>query len=58
LTIEKNVRNPTFQIDLQKPMKADKISASFPIAEKKIDGDFIFLTTKKNFKKEKNIQLI
>ncbi len=51
LTIEKNVRNPTFQIDLQKPMKADKISASFPIAEKKIDGDFIFLTTKKNFKK-------
>lgn len=51
LTIEKDVRNPTFQIDLQKPMKADKISASFPIAEKKIDGDFIFLTTKKNFKK-------
>jgi len=51
LTIEKDVKNPTFQIDLQKPMKADKITASFPIAEKKVDGDFIFLTTKKNFKK-------
>jgi aminopeptidase N len=51
LTIEKDVKNPTFQIDLQKPMKADKITASFPIAEKKADGDFIFLSTKKNFKK-------
>jgi len=51
LTIEKDVKNPTFQIDLQKPMKADKITASFPIVEKKIDGDFIFLYTKKSFKK-------
>ncbi|WP_312822005.1 M1 family metallopeptidase [Epilithonimonas sp.] len=51
LTIEKDVKNPTFQIDLQKPMKADKITASFPITEKKVDGDFIFLNTKKNFKK-------
>ncbi len=51
LTIEKDVKNPTFQIDLQKPMKADKITANFPIVEKKVDGDFIFLTTKKNFKK-------
>jgi len=51
LTIEKDVKNPTFQIDLQNPMKADKITASFPVTEKKIDGDFIFLHTKKNFKK-------
>lgn len=51
LTIEKDVKNPTFQIDLQKPMKADKITASFPITDKKVDGDFIFLSTKKNFKK-------
>ena len=51
LTIEKDVVNPVFQIDLQSPMKADKITASFPIAEKKIDGDFIFLTTKKKLKK-------
>ena len=51
LTIEKDVLNPVFQIDLQSPMKADKITASFPIADKKIDGDFIFISTKKKFKK-------
>ena len=51
LTIEKQVRNPTFQIDLQQPMNADQIKASFPIAEKKTDGDFIFITAKKTFKK-------
>ncbi|WBV57815.1 M1 family metallopeptidase [Chryseobacterium daecheongense] len=49
--IIKDVTNPTFQIDLQKPMKADKVEASFPIADTKQDGDFIFITTNKNFKK-------
>lgn len=51
LTIEKNVLNPVFQIDLQSPMKADKITANFPIVDKKVDGDFIFISTKKKFKK-------
>ncbi|WP_312196381.1 M1 family metallopeptidase [Epilithonimonas vandammei] len=51
LTIDKDVLNPVFQIDLQSPMKADKITASFPIADKKVDGDFIFISTKKKFKK-------
>jgi len=51
LEIEKNILNPVFQIDLQKPMKADKITANFPVVEKKIDGDFIFISSKKNFKK-------
>lgn len=51
LTIEKDVLNPVFQIDLQSPMKADKITASFPIADKKTDGDFIFISTKKKLKK-------
>ena len=51
LTIEKDIVNPVFQIDLQSPMKADKITASFPIADKKTDGDFIFISTKKKFKK-------
>ncbi|MCG2793710.1 MAG: M1 family metallopeptidase [Weeksellaceae bacterium] len=51
LQILKNVKNPTFQIDLQKPMKADKVKASFPITDQKVDGDFIFLSTKKTFKK-------
>lgn len=49
--IIKDVTNPTFQIDLQKPMKADKVEGSFPITEFKQDGDFIFITTNKNFKK-------
>lgn len=51
IEIEKDVKDPTFQIDLQNPMKADKIKASFPIANKKVEGDFIFLSTKKNFRK-------
>lgn len=49
--IIKDVTNPVFQIDLQKPMKADKVEGSFPIAESKQDGDFIFITTNKSFKK-------
>lgn len=49
--IIKDVANPIFQIDLQQPMKAGKITASFPIASSKQDGDFIFITAKKNFKK-------
>ncbi len=51
LEIEKNVTNPVFQIDLQNPMKAGKIKASFAITEQKVDGDFIFLHTKQTFKK-------
>lgn len=51
IEIDKDVKNPTFQIDLQNPMKADKITASFPITSKKVDGDFIFISSKKNFKK-------
>lgn len=49
--IIKNIVNPTFQIDLQKPMKADKVEGSLPIADFKQEGDFIWITTNKNFKK-------
>ncbi|WP_394666089.1 M1 family metallopeptidase [uncultured Chryseobacterium sp.] len=49
--IIKDVINPTFQIDLQQPMKADKVEASFPVAEYKQDGDFIWIKTNKSFKK-------
>ena len=50
--ILKDVMNPTFQIDLQKPMKADKIECSFPTKNGFTqDGDFIFISSKKNFKK-------
>jgi aminopeptidase N len=49
--ITKDASNPTFQIDLQQPMKADKVEASFPVAEYKQDGDFIWIKANKNFKK-------
>ncbi|KQT17468.1 peptidase M1 [Chryseobacterium sp. Leaf404] len=50
--ITKDVVNPVFQIDLQKPMKAVKIECSFPTLDGfKQDGDFIFISAKKNFKK-------
>lgn len=50
--ITKDIVNPTFQIDLQKPMRADKIECSFPTVNGfKQDKDFIFISTKKNFKK-------
>jgi len=49
--ITKDVTDPVFQIDLQKPMKADKVEADFPVANYKQDGDFIFVTAKKKFKK-------
>lgn len=50
--ITKDIKNPVFQVDLQQPMKADKITCSFPTAgnfERK--GDFIFIKTNKSFKK-------
>ncbi len=50
--IIRDVTNPVFQIDLQRPMKADKIECSFPTKNDfKRDGDFIFITANKNFKK-------
>jgi len=50
--ILKDILNPVFQIDLQKPMKADKVDCSFPTIDGfKRDGDFIFISSKKNFKK-------
>ncbi|WP_153392974.1 M1 family metallopeptidase [Chryseobacterium vaccae] len=49
--ITKDVTNPVFQIDLQQPMKADQVEGSFPITGYKQDGDFIFVTSKKKFKK-------
>lgn len=49
--ITKDVKNPTFQVDLQQPMKADKVEASFPVAEYKQDGDFIWIKSNKAFKK-------
>ena len=49
--ITKDIINPVFQIDLQEPMQADKVTANFPISEYKQEGDFIFIHTQKSFKK-------
>ncbi|MFP8892324.1 MULTISPECIES: M1 family metallopeptidase [Chryseobacterium] len=49
--IIKDIANPVFQIDLQQPMKADKVEGNFPIANYRQDGDFIFITGNKKFKK-------
>ncbi len=49
--IIKDITNPVFQIDLQQPMKADKVTGNFPIASYKQEGDFIFVTANKKFKK-------
>lgn len=49
--ITKDIKSPTFQIDLQQPMKADKVQASFPMAEYKQEGDFIWIKSDKAFKK-------
>lgn len=51
-TITQDILNPTFQIDLQQPMKVEKLIANFPTIDGfKRDGDFIFVTAKKKFKK-------
>lgn len=50
--ITKDIQNPTFQIDLQQPMKVEALSNSFDKNTTfKRDGDFIFIDTKKAFKK-------
>lgn len=48
--IKKDVVNPIFQIDLQQPMKVDKFSSTLARTFRR-DGDFIFIETKKSFKK-------
>ncbi|AKK74482.1 M1 family metallopeptidase [Chryseobacterium gallinarum] len=49
--IIKDITNPVFQIDLQQPMKADKVEGNFSIKDWKQEGDFIFITANKKFKK-------
>lgn len=50
--ITKDISNPVFQIDLQQPMKVDVVQCSFPTPKPfKRDGDFIFISSHKNFKK-------
>lgn len=48
--ITKDVKNPVFQIDLYQPMEYKFLEEGKNYASKR-DGDFIFITSKKNFKK-------
>lgn len=49
--ITKTVENPTFQIDLQQPMQFQIVESSDPNFTANRDGDFIFIKTKKKYKK-------
>lgn len=50
--ITKDILNPTFQIDLQQPMMVENLTCNFPyIDEYKRENDFIFISSKKAFKK-------
>ena len=49
--ITKDVVNPTFQIDLQQPMEYKIIDSDEKLCSSKRDGDFIFIETKKSYKK-------
>lgn len=57
--ITKDVVNPTFQIDLQKPMKAAKLVASFDKKAKyQQEDDFIFIKTNRKFKKGEKLNFV
>lgn len=50
--ITRDITNPIFQIDLQQPMKVDRLKCSFPTLKGfHRDKDFIFIAAKKTFKK-------
>ncbi|QOW09244.1 M1 family metallopeptidase [Kaistella flava (ex Peng et al. 2021)] len=49
--ILKDVKNPVFQIDLQQPMNYKILDSDIKHYSSKRDGDFIFIQTKKDYKK-------
>lgn len=52
IEITKDILNPIFQIDLQQPMKVERLETNFPrINNFRREGDFIFIHSKKKFKK-------
>lgn len=56
--ITKEVTNPTFQIDLQQPMKVEKLNANFPfVKDFQREGDFIFIQSKRKFKKGERLSI-
>ncbi|QDP84260.1 M1 family metallopeptidase [Chryseobacterium sp. SNU WT5] len=49
--IIKDIMNPVFQIDLQQPMNYKIIDSDVKLCSSKREGDFIFIETKKDYKK-------
>lgn len=49
--ITKDIKNPVFQIDLQQPMQYKIIDSDEKLCSSRRDGDFIFIETKKDYKK-------
>ncbi len=49
--ITDDISNPVFQIDLQQPMNYKIIDSDEKLCSSKREGDFIFIETKKNYKK-------
>lgn len=57
-SITKDVENPTFQIDLQQPMKTKNIMGNFNYTNIRTEGDFVFIDTQQSFKKGERFYLI
>lgn len=57
LEITKDITNPTFQIDLQQPIKYFIKSSNIGFSNEKREGDFIFLETKRVFKKGEKLNI-
>ena len=55
--ITKDISNPTFQIDLQQPMSYKLKSSDIKFETEKREGDFIFLGTKRDFKKGEKLNV-
>ncbi len=56
--ITKDVENPTFQLDLQKPMNSKNFMGNFNYTQVKTEDDFIFIETKQSFKKGERYYMI
>ena len=56
--ITKDVENPTFQLDLQKPMNSKNFMGNFNYTQVKTEDDFIFIETQQSFKKGERFYMI
>ncbi|MEC5395597.1 M1 family metallopeptidase [Bergeyella sp. RCAD1439] len=50
-TVTRSIKTPVFQIDLQQPMRVKEVKATFPLASKRREGDFLYVQSKRPLKK-------